>query len=83
MDVGEEEVVEDAPARAGEPLRERLLDGAGRPADQRRGSGPRVTVPERKKATGAFLSIASVASSPAGISAKSRTARAGARFIIR
>ena len=35
VDVGEEEVVEDMPARAGEPLGERLLDGGGRAAEER------------------------------------------------
>ena len=35
MDVGEEEVVEDVSARAGEPLGERLLDRRGRPAEER------------------------------------------------
>jgi hypothetical protein len=42
---------------------------------------PRVIVPALTKAMGAFFSIASVASTPAGMSLNSMTASAGAFFI--
>ena len=79
--VGQQDVVEHALPALREPLAERLLDRRRSSRRSASGSGLGVIVPHFTNAIGAFLSIASVACIPAGMSLNSTTAMAGCVFI--